>query len=108
MVRRSLGWGLTIDAVLTFGGYRCRSARISILFTVIRLQYGRIRVIFGLIAVLFGLMWAILEAQLLWTCEGNTDWKYTELPQCHLGFPVALAQLISMYPTPELRSLRRD
>ncbi|KAJ2929435.1 hypothetical protein H1R20_g7664, partial [Candolleomyces eurysporus] len=82
-------FGIYFDDPITW------SARISILFTVIRLQYGRIRVIFGLIAVLFGLMWAILEAQLLWTCEGNTEWKYTELPQCHLGFPVALAQLIT-------------
>ncbi|KAF6758719.1 hypothetical protein DFP72DRAFT_179919 [Ephemerocybe angulata] len=71
------------------------SAKVSVLFTIIRLQYGRARLILAFVAILFGVMWVILIAQLLWTCERNTHWKLGEVPQCTLGFDVAVAQFVT-------------
>ncbi|KAF5324951.1 hypothetical protein D9611_004136 [Ephemerocybe angulata] len=72
------------------------SAKVSVLFTIIRLQYGRARLFLAFVSILFGVMWVILIAQLLRTCERNTDWKLLgPIPQCTLGFDVAIAQFVT-------------
>lgn len=72
-----------------------RSARLSILFSIIRIththQPNRILHAFG---ILFLLAWLILTAQLYWECETKTAWKHTEIPQCNLSVAVAICQLI--------------
>jgi hypothetical protein len=46
-------------------------------------------------AVLFFISWAILTAQVFWVCIPEPTWKQLALPQCFLGFDVAIAQVIS-------------
>ncbi|CCL99491.1 uncharacterized protein FIBRA_01509 [Fibroporia radiculosa] len=73
-----------------------RSARISILFTIIRLTVpGRLRKGLILSACAFGLTWAILFAQVWWVCEKEPGWKESPTPQCDLGRNVAIAQVIA-------------
>ncbi|KAG1803130.1 uncharacterized protein BJ212DRAFT_1396743 [Suillus subaureus] len=69
-------------------------SRLSILFTVVRLAYwGTQRRILIRIAIIFGVIWAILFAQVWWTCESNPSWKKLPRPQCPLGRNVAIAQI---------------
>jgi len=97
-----------------------RSARLSLLFTVIRItphsDTGTRRAL-HVFAWNFGVAWGILAAQVIWICEKKAPWKVrhfvilifdarfltaasqtTPAPQCPLGLPVAIAQLISTAP----------
>ncbi|KAG2124163.1 hypothetical protein BD769DRAFT_1468852 [Suillus cothurnatus] len=71
-------------------------SRLSILFTVVRLAYWgtQRRMLIG-IAIIFGVVWAILFAQVWWTCELNPSWKKLPRPQCPLGRDVAVAQIVT-------------
>ncbi|KAJ7076209.1 hypothetical protein B0H15DRAFT_864546 [Mycena belliarum] len=71
------------------------TARISILFTVIRLAFGTFRRILSVVAILFFVAWAVLFAQVWWVCERQPGWKDQPLPQCQLGRNVAIAQVIT-------------
>ena len=94
-----------------------RSARLSILFIVIRITppYMRTRRALHFLAWTFGVAWGTLVAQAIWVCEKNPTWKArpfvifsaraltavpqtTPAPQCPLGRLVAIAQLISTHP----------
>ncbi|KAG2341768.1 hypothetical protein BDR05DRAFT_964773 [Suillus weaverae] len=71
-------------------------SRLSILFTVVRLAYwGTQRRLLVGIAIIFGVVWAILFAQVWWTCESNPSWKHQRRPQCPLGRNVAIAQIVT-------------
>ncbi|THU89974.1 hypothetical protein K435DRAFT_276802 [Dendrothele bispora CBS 962.96] len=70
-------------------------ARLSILLTVIRLAIGRFRLLLRYTVVAFLITWAILDAQVWWTCENQPGWKDREIVQCMLGKDVAIAQLIT-------------
>ncbi|KAG1872289.1 hypothetical protein F4604DRAFT_2013148 [Suillus subluteus] len=71
-------------------------SRLSILFTVVRLAYwGTQRRILICIAIIFGVVWALLFAQVWWTCELNPSWKKLPRPQCPLGRNVAIAQIVT-------------
>jgi hypothetical protein len=73
-----------------------RCSRLSILFTVVRLAYwGTQRRLLVRIAIIFGVVWAILFAQVWWTCETDPSWKKQPRPQCPLGRNVAIAQIVS-------------
>ncbi|TFK55517.1 hypothetical protein OE88DRAFT_628840 [Heliocybe sulcata] len=43
----------------------------------------------------FACAWAVLFAQVFWTCENEPGWKDTPAPQCDLGRNVAIAQVIT-------------
>ncbi|KAG1745562.1 hypothetical protein EDD22DRAFT_786100, partial [Suillus occidentalis] len=47
------------------------------------------------IAIIFGVVWAILFAQVWWTCESDPSWKKQPRPQCPLGRNVAIAQIVT-------------
>ncbi|KAG2124209.1 hypothetical protein DEU56DRAFT_917083 [Suillus clintonianus] len=71
-------------------------SRLSILFTVVRLAYyGTQRRILVCIAIIFGVVWAVLFAQVWWTCESDPSWKKQPRPQCNLGRNVAIAQIVT-------------
>ncbi|KAG2030151.1 hypothetical protein BDR03DRAFT_1017453 [Suillus americanus] len=70
-------------------------SRLSILFTVVRLAYWPQRRILVRIAIIFGVVWAVLFAQVWWTCESNPSWKKLPRPQCPLGRNVAIAQIVT-------------
>ncbi|KAG1737309.1 hypothetical protein EDB19DRAFT_987491 [Suillus lakei] len=71
-------------------------SRLSILFTVVRLAYwGTQRRVLVRIGIIFGVVWAILFAQVWWTCESDPSWKKQPRPQCHLGRNVAIAQIVT-------------
>lgn len=70
-------------------------SRLSILFTVVRLAYWTQRRILIRIAMIFGVVWAILFAQVWWTCELHPRWKSEPRPQCPLGRNVAIAQIVT-------------
>ncbi|KAJ7132185.1 hypothetical protein C8R44DRAFT_698538 [Mycena epipterygia] len=72
------------------------SARLSILFSIIRIDPNGIRRRF-LLGVAFVFLGAciILIAQLFWICERNPQWKNGATPQCPLGRQVVIFQLIS-------------
>ncbi|KAJ7648071.1 hypothetical protein FB45DRAFT_823211 [Roridomyces roridus] len=70
------------------------TARISILFTVIRLSFGTQRRVLSIVAISFFVAWAVLFSQIWWVCEGDPAWKNLALPQCILGRNVAIAQII--------------
>ncbi|KAJ7040558.1 hypothetical protein C8F04DRAFT_1032308 [Mycena alexandri] len=71
------------------------TARISILFMVIRLSSGRMRRLLFWLAIVFFGTWGILFAQVWWVCERQPGWKAVATPQCALGLDVAIAQVIS-------------
>ena len=95
-----------------------RSARLSILFIVIRItpsHYTGGRRALYFLGWSFGVTWGILVAQMFWVCEKKTTWKVRHFvifnrrhlmrlsqlapaPQCPVGVPVAIAQLISTVP----------
>jgi hypothetical protein len=73
----------------------CRPARLSILFSMIRIdpsETRRRRLMF--VAVAFFVVWVTLVAQLFWVCEPNASWKLLKTPQCPLGEQVAVFQLV--------------
>ncbi|KAJ7634731.1 hypothetical protein FB45DRAFT_909702 [Roridomyces roridus] len=70
------------------------SARISILFTIIRLSAGLQRRFLLVVAIWLFVAWAILFSQVWWVCEAEPGWKELSLPQCVLGRNVAIAQFI--------------
>ncbi|OBZ69447.1 hypothetical protein A0H81_10643 [Grifola frondosa] len=70
-------------------------ARISILFTVIRITVpGLLRRLLVISAIMFGVTWTILFAQVFWVCESEPGWKDLHPPQCDLGRNVAIAQIV--------------
>ncbi|OBZ66338.1 hypothetical protein A0H81_13627 [Grifola frondosa] len=74
------------------------NARVSILFTIVRLTAPGIDIMRRLLftaAVLFGITWAVLSSQVWWVCESQEGWKDTPYPQCFLGSRVAIAQVIT-------------
>ncbi|KAG2104354.1 uncharacterized protein F5147DRAFT_704035 [Suillus discolor] len=71
-------------------------SRISILLTVVRLTApGTLRKILIRTTMVFVILWAVLSAQVLWTCEDEPDWKTEPRPQCDFGKNVAIAQIIT-------------
>ncbi|KAF9648662.1 hypothetical protein BDM02DRAFT_3115143 [Thelephora ganbajun] len=71
------------------------SARLSIVFTVIRIAPwpSQIRVLLG-VAVFFFLQWILLVTQMFWVCEkGNNSWKNKKYAQCVLGEAVGITQV---------------
>jgi hypothetical protein len=71
-------------------------SRISILFTVVRLTVpGTLRKILTYTTIIFVIAWAVLSAQVWWTCESEPGWKTQPRPQCDLGRNVAIAQIIT-------------
>ncbi|KAJ7018982.1 hypothetical protein C8F04DRAFT_1149227 [Mycena alexandri] len=71
------------------------TARLSILFTIIRLSYGRMRRLLCWLAMAFFVTCVIHIAQVLWTCQVERGWKDIPTPHCDLGLKIAIAQLIS-------------
>ncbi|KAF9012877.1 hypothetical protein BDZ89DRAFT_1023817 [Hymenopellis radicata] len=72
------------------------SARLSILFSIIRLdpsERRRRRLLW--IGVLFFLVLVFLICQLFWVCEPEPKWKDMRSPQCTLNKQVAICQLVS-------------
>ncbi|KAG1866211.1 hypothetical protein F4604DRAFT_1779364 [Suillus subluteus] len=71
-------------------------SRISILFTVVRLTVpGTFRKVLTYTTTIFVIAWAVLSAQVWWTCESEPNWKTQPRPQCDLGKNVAIAQIIT-------------
>ncbi|KAK1235199.1 hypothetical protein PQX77_001585 [Marasmius sp. AFHP31] len=70
-------------------------SRASIFFTLIRLAYGRFRTILKWCVGAVWVTYAVLFAQVFWTCEGNPAWKDAPIAQCMLGKKVAVAQLVT-------------
>lgn len=87
--------------ILTFDSWASnldgsRSARLSIIFSVIRIdpwEKRRKQLLF--IAVLFLGAFVVLLLQLFWVCEPDPAWKRLENPQCPLNMQVAIFQLVS-------------
>ncbi|KAJ7778987.1 hypothetical protein B0H16DRAFT_1711339 [Mycena metata] len=71
------------------------TARLSILYTIIRLSYGRMRRYLFFLSILFFITCCILCAQVLWTCQFEPGWKDLATPHCDLGLDVAIAQLLT-------------
>ncbi|TFK34016.1 hypothetical protein BDQ12DRAFT_738409 [Crucibulum laeve] len=72
------------------------SARLSILFSIIRIDPDITRRYFMKgAAVLFGVAWVILIGQIYWECEPEPNWKSKPVPQCELNADVGICQLIS-------------
>ncbi|PIL27671.1 hypothetical protein GSI_10823 [Ganoderma sinense ZZ0214-1] len=71
------------------------SARLSILFSIIRLipYLMRLRVYATMAAVLFGCMWVALIILKITVCETHPEWKQTQGVQCVLGPAVAGVEL---------------
>lgn len=88
----------TVDAqrVCSIG----RSARLSILFSIIRLIpfLMKLRVYATMAAVLFGCMWAALIILKITVCETHPEWKQTQGVQCVLGPAVGGVELASTCP----------
>lgn len=73
----------------------CRTSRLSILFTVIRITFEKMRRFLVLSAVALLVAWAVLFAQVFWVCAtGDQSWRAQPIPQCDLGLDVAIAQVI--------------
>ncbi|KAG2040536.1 hypothetical protein BDR03DRAFT_1031361 [Suillus americanus] len=69
---------------------------ISILLTVVRLTIpGTLRKALIYTTMIFVIAWAVLFAQVWWTCESEPGWKTQPRPQCNLGRNVAIAQIIT-------------
>ncbi|TFK25752.1 hypothetical protein FA15DRAFT_703370 [Coprinopsis marcescibilis] len=78
------------------------SSRLSIIFTLIRLQYGVIRAIFGGIGGLLGLMWLATVVQITWVCQANRSWQQEpnheepqSIVQCPQGLSVGVTLLVA-------------
>jgi hypothetical protein len=76
------------------------SARISILFSIIRIDpdpFMRRRLKW--LAAVFVSAMGFLLAQLFWICESHhNDWKDTASPQCHLPKQVPICELVCTHP----------
>lgn len=72
-----------------------RSARLAILFSIIRLDPSptRRRRLLA-VAALFFTVAVVLIVQLFWVCEPEAGWKDTKSPQCKLNKQVAICQLV--------------
>lgn len=69
--------------------------------TVVRLTVpGTLRRVLTFTTMAFILAWAVLFAQVWWTCESEPGWKTQPRPQCNLGRNVAIAQIISEVQQP--------
>jgi hypothetical protein len=75
-----------------------RSARLAILFSIIRIDPSptRRRRLLA-VAALFFTVAVILITQLFWVCEPEPGWKDAKSPQCKLNQQVAICQLVSAY-----------
>ncbi|TFK34020.1 hypothetical protein BDQ12DRAFT_690247 [Crucibulum laeve] len=72
------------------------SARLSILFSIVRLDPSEIRrrrLLY--VGILYFVVCCVLIAQLFWVCEPEPEWKDTASPQCTLNKEVAICQLVS-------------
>ncbi|KAI0030145.1 hypothetical protein K488DRAFT_88038 [Vararia minispora EC-137] len=69
------------------------ASRQSILYTVLRLTFGRLRTTLFYVFWVFLGTWAILFAQIWWVCEMNPSWKSLVHAQCPLGRHVAIPQV---------------
>jgi len=81
--------------LVTHSPFCDRSARLSILFSIIRIDPSpgrRRRLLY--IAGLFILVWAILMGQLFWICEPEPGWRDQASPQCRLNKQVAICQVV--------------
>ncbi|KIJ40436.1 hypothetical protein M422DRAFT_173713 [Sphaerobolus stellatus SS14] len=85
----------TVLLINIFMAAEIRSARISILFTVVRFLVGTLRKILSYVFIVFLTIWAVLFAQVWWVCEPEPGWKDAPLPQCDLGLNVAVVQVIT-------------
>jgi hypothetical protein len=56
---------------------------------------GTLRKILTYTTIIFVIAWAVLSAQVWWTCEVEPGWKTQPRLQCDLGRNVAIAQIIS-------------
>jgi hypothetical protein len=66
-----------------------------ILCTLIRISVDRMmRKMLYVAAGAFLVAWAVLLAQVFWTCESDPAWKHAAVKQCELGKKVAIAQVI--------------
>ena len=85
----------SIDNALTVLDDVRRSARLSILFSIIRIDTDQVRRkrMLG-IAGVFLLVCMTLIGQLFWVCEREPHWKDRRIPQCNLGKQVAICQLV--------------
>ncbi|KAF9465589.1 hypothetical protein BDZ94DRAFT_326393 [Collybia nuda] len=71
------------------------SARLSILFSMIRIDPSRTRQRrLACVGAAFFTTWVLLVAQLFWVCEPNDSWKKLKTPQCPLDEQVAIFQLV--------------
>ncbi|KAJ3782631.1 hypothetical protein GGU11DRAFT_793579 [Lentinula aff. detonsa] len=73
------------------------SARISLIFSVIRLipPLFVLRRVSEWTAVIFFLMWAGLLTQKTYVCASDRSWYQLAAPQCHLGMDVAIVELVT-------------
>ncbi|KAJ3872885.1 hypothetical protein F5051DRAFT_338534, partial [Lentinula edodes] len=74
-----------------------RSARISLIFSVIRLipPLFVLRRVSEWMAVIFFLMWAGSLIQKTYICASDRSWYQLSAPQCHLGTDVAIVELVT-------------
>jgi hypothetical protein len=74
-----------------------RTARMSLLYSAIRIipHAMTLRRVAYFCAILFGCMWATLVIQKAYICGHDTAWEDTQKPQCYLGVPVGILELIS-------------
>ncbi|KAF8830127.1 hypothetical protein F5879DRAFT_366762 [Lentinula edodes] len=73
------------------------SARISLIFSVIRLipPLFVLRRVSEWMAVIFFLMWAGSLIQKTYICASDRSWYQLSAPQCHLGTDVAIVELVT-------------
>jgi hypothetical protein len=69
----------------------------SLLYSAIRIipVMMTLRRIAHFSAILFGCMWAALLIQKVYICAHDTAWEMTRAPQCRLGVPVGILELVS-------------
>lgn len=85
----------------------CRSARLSLLFSLIRVDpHPQRRRFLHYVAVVYVILCILLVFQLVWICQAQPHWKTRPVPQCHLGWQIALFQLISTSFSPSQNLLR--
>lgn len=77
----------------------CRTARMSMLFSVIRIIPHKqpLRRFAFYCAALFVGMWAALLCQKIYICGRDTSWMHLSVPQCHLGKHVGITELVSKW-----------
>lgn len=72
------------------------SARLSILFTIIRITPGRfVRQALHVLAVIFAVFAVVLGAQKFWVCVPQPGWTDVPGATCNLGKQVALSEIIT-------------